>query len=164
MSKTWFKKLAERLFLPMLCVVLLLTPLIGCAQAADTVTARLRPDYTIIIDGAERDFYNAAGQQVHPVAYDGTTYLPVRAIGELMGRNVDWNSSTKTATLAGERTTPPTVGTPDANPGSASVKATLQNSFSVVVDGREFTISRMRKKAFLAQLHRFADLSWEDTP
>ena len=78
MSKTWFKKLAERLFLPMLCVVLLLTPLIGCAQAADTVTARLRPDYTIIIDGAERDFYNAAGQQVHPVAYDGTTYLPDR--------------------------------------------------------------------------------------
>ncbi len=104
MSKTWFKKLAERIFLPMLCVVLLLTPLIGCAQAADTVTARLRPDYTIIIDDAERDFYNAAGQQVHPVAYDGTTYLPVRAIGELMGRNVDWNESTKTVTLSGTRT------------------------------------------------------------
>ena len=101
MSKTWFKKLTERVFLPVLCVVLLLTPLIGCAQAADTVTARLRPDYTIIIDGAERDFYNAAGQQVHPVAYDGTTYLPVRAIGELMGRNVDWNESTKTVTQIG---------------------------------------------------------------
>ena len=38
------------------------------------------------------------------------------------------------------------------------------SGFSVMVDGREFTISRMRKKAFLAQLHRFADLSWEDTP
>lgn len=33
---------------------------------------------------------------------------------------------------------------------------------TVVVDGREFSISRMRKKAFLEQLHRFADLSWED--
>lgn len=33
----------------------------------------------------------------------------------------------------------------------------------VVVDGREFSISRMRKKAFLEQLHRFAALSWEDT-
>ena len=53
MSKTWFKKLTERVFLPVLCVVLLLTPLIGCAQAADTVTARLRPDYTII-DGFHR--------------------------------------------------------------------------------------------------------------
>ena len=28
MSKTWFKKLTERVFLPVLCVVLLLTPLI----------------------------------------------------------------------------------------------------------------------------------------
>ena len=113
MSKTWFKKLTERVFLPVLCVVLLLTPLIGCAQAADTVTARLRPDYTIIIDGAERDFYNAAGQQVHPVAYDGTTYLPVRAIGELMGRNVDWNERTKTVTLSGTRTAAPVAGTAD---------------------------------------------------
>ncbi len=33
---------------------------------------------------------------------------------------------------------------------------------TVVVDGREFSLSRMRKKAFLEQLHRFADLSWED--
>ena len=105
MSKTWFKKLAERLFLPVLCVVLLLTPLIGCAQAADTVTARLRPDYTIIIDGAERDFYNAAGQQVHPVAYDGTTYLPVRAIGELMGKTVAWDAATNTVTLSGSTVT-----------------------------------------------------------
>lgn len=101
MSKTWFKKLTERVFLPVLCVVLLLTPLIGCAQAADTVTARLRPDYTIIIDGAERDFYNAAGQQVHPVAYDGTTYLPVRAIGELMGKTVAWDAAANTVTLSG---------------------------------------------------------------
>lgn len=105
MSKTWFKKLAERVFLPVLCLVLLLTPLIGCAQAADTVTARLRPDYTIIIDGAERDFYNAAGQQVHPVAYDGTTYLPVRAIGELMGKTVAWDAATNTVTLSGSTVT-----------------------------------------------------------
>lgn len=33
---------------------------------------------------------------------------------------------------------------------------------TVVVDGREFSISRMRKKAFIERLHRFNDLSWED--
>ncbi len=33
---------------------------------------------------------------------------------------------------------------------------------TVVVDGREFSISRLRKKAFMEQLHRFADLSWEE--
>lgn len=33
---------------------------------------------------------------------------------------------------------------------------------TVVVDGRRFSISRMRKKAFLEQLHRFTNLSWEE--
>ena len=33
---------------------------------------------------------------------------------------------------------------------------------TVVVDGREFPISRMRKKAFLAQLHRYSSPEWED--
>ena len=131
MSKTWFKKLAERVFLPMLCVVQLLTPLIGCAQAADTVTARLRPDYTIIIDGAERDFYNAAGQQVHPVAYDGTTYLPVRAIGELMGRNVDWNESTKTVTLSGTRTAASVAGTADTASRAQDVSVEVRSDFKI---------------------------------
>lgn len=33
---------------------------------------------------------------------------------------------------------------------------------TVVVEGREFPISRMRKKAFLAQLHRYSGAEWED--
>ena len=33
---------------------------------------------------------------------------------------------------------------------------------TVVVGGQELSISRMRKKAFLEQLHYFADLSWEE--
>ena len=114
------------------CAALLPAP---GAQAATAVTARLRPDVTILIDGQRTAFYHVTGQQAHPVLYNGSTYLPLRAIGEIMGRNVDWNSSTKTATLAGERTTPPTVGTPDQNPSAAAVKATIQEGFTVVVDG-----------------------------
>ncbi len=153
MSKTWFKKLAERLFLPMLCVVLLLTPLIGCAQAADTVTARLRPDYTIIIDGAERDFYNAAGQQVHPVAYDGTTYLPVRAIGELMGRNVDWNESTKTVALSGARTAASVPGTADTASKAQDVSVEVRSDFTVTVDGSKRTFTDANGKTVYPLLY-----------
>ena len=114
------------------CAALLPAP---GAQAATAVTARLRPDVTILIDGQRTAFYHVTGQQAHPVLYNGSTYLPLRAIGEIMGRNVDWNSATKTATLAGERTTPPTVGAPDQNPSAAAVKATIQEGFTVVVDG-----------------------------
>lgn len=41
---------------------------------------------------------------------------------------------------------------------------TKMDGCTVVVDGREFSISRMRKKAFLAQLHSYTDLSWEEEP
>lgn len=154
MSKTWFKKLAERLFLPMLCVVLLLTPLIGCAQAADTVTARLRPDYTIIIDGAERDFYNAAGQQVHPVAYDGTTYLPVRAIGELMGKTVAWDAATNTVTLSGSTVTdadsfsgqtpvPGDTTTPAGPTGGAQPILTVEEAKAKALEDAKLTASQV---------------------
>ena len=64
-----------------------------------TVTGEMRPQVSVMVDGVERDFYNAQGQQVYAVFYDGTHYLPVRAIGELMGKNVSWNSQNAVITL-----------------------------------------------------------------
>ena len=135
-------------------MVLLLTPLIGCAQAADTVTARLRPDYTIIIDGAERDFYNAAGQQVHPVAYDGTTYLPVRAIGELMGKTVAWDAATNTVTLSGSTVTdadsfsgqtpvPGDTTTPAGPTGGAQPILTVEEAKAKALEDAKLTASQV---------------------
>ncbi len=46
----------------------------------------LRPDVTVRIDGVTYDFYNAQGKEVHPIIYNGTTYIPLRAVGELMAR------------------------------------------------------------------------------
>ena len=81
---------------------LLLTSLTVSAGAAEvsSVTMEMRPNVTILVDGVERTFYNAQGQEVHPLYYQGTHYLPVRAIGELMGKSVSWNGATRTITLA----------------------------------------------------------------
>ncbi|MDE7011012.1 MAG: PepSY domain-containing protein [Oscillospiraceae bacterium] len=134
--RTFFlRKTVSRFALPLLCFVLALSGLSGCAKAASTVSARLRPDMSIVIDGSARDFYNASGQEVHPILYDGTTYLPVRAIGELMGKNVDWNQTTKTVTLSGSRTAASTAGTPDTAAKTADVAAEIRDDFTVVVDG-----------------------------
>ena len=82
--------------LPLLCAAILLGSMILPARAVSEITARLRPDYTIVIDGSQRIFYNAAGEQVHPISYDGTTYLPVRAVGEALGKEVNWDGETGT--------------------------------------------------------------------
>lgn len=63
------------------------------------IQAELRPDFTIIIDGEEKIFKNVNGEVVEPILYDGTTYLPVRAIGEMMGKTVFWYEKKKTIEL-----------------------------------------------------------------
>lgn len=128
--KSFAKKAAA-----LLCAALLLAALAGTALASSKVTAQLRPDMTILIDGTARTFYAANGQQVHPILCNGTTYLPVRAIGELMGKLVDWNQSTKTVTLSGARTGAPTGGTPDKDAAVKDVTVELRQDFTVVVDG-----------------------------
>lgn len=74
------------------------------APAIQTITAQLRPDLKVVIDGVEQEFYDAAGTQVYPVLYNGTTYLPLRAIGSSLGMSVDWNQDKFTATLTSENT------------------------------------------------------------
>lgn len=107
----------------------------GAAQGAYTVTAELSPDIHVIIDGAERIFYNVQGQEVHPISYAGTTYVPIRSIGELMDKNVNWDESTSTATIGGARVTPDATGTPDANAVTQDITLRIEPGYTIVIDG-----------------------------
>ena len=69
------------------------------------IQAELRGDFTIVIDGQTRTFKNVNGDTVYPLLYEGTTYLPVRAIGELMGKTVYWFEDEKRVELRDETST-----------------------------------------------------------
>ena len=131
--------LTKKLGALVLCGTLLAGALTIPAAALSRVNAQISPYLTILVDGTERTFYNVNGQEVQPILYGGTTYLPVRAIGELMGKNVDWNESTRTVTLAGTRTTAAVTGTPDTAARTASVTAEIRDDFTIIVDGQTRT-------------------------
>ncbi len=152
--KTW-KKAAGGILLPLLCAAVLLGTLATStgARAVSTVTAQLRPDYTIVIDGAVRTFYNVSGQQVYPVSYQDTTYLPVRAIGELMGKIVSWDEAKKTVTLSGVRTGGATTGTPTAA-AVQNISLEVRDDFTVVVDGTNRTFADASGKAVYPLLYQ----------
>ncbi|MBQ8540298.1 MAG: PepSY domain-containing protein [Clostridia bacterium] len=61
----------------------------------EKIEAELRGDFTVYVDGKKQTFRDAGGNVVDPVLYEGTTYLPVRAIGELMGKTVYWYQDEK---------------------------------------------------------------------
>lgn len=61
----------------------------------EKIEAELRGDFTVVIDGKVQTFRDVNGKKVDPVLYDGTTYLPIRAIGEMMGKTVYWYQDEK---------------------------------------------------------------------
>lgn len=61
----------------------------------EKIEAELRGDFTVYVDGKKQTFRDVNGNVVDPVLYEGTTYLPVRAIGELMGKTVYWYQDEK---------------------------------------------------------------------
>lgn len=64
------------------------------------VTATLNRDMTVTLDGAAQTFQDTNGQTVYPIVYNGTTYLPVRAISGLVGLSIEWDGATNTVKLA----------------------------------------------------------------
>lgn len=98
------KKRITLLTTSILCVV---SVAIGAVAAGviKEIKAELRPDFTVEVDGDIKEFKNAQGDAVYPVLYDGTTYLPLRAIGELMGKTVYWYEDEKRIVLKDNKTT-----------------------------------------------------------
>ena len=69
------------------------------AKPAD-ITVQLDYDITVEYNGLYRPLRNDSGDYVVTLSYNGTTYMPVRAIKLIMGVSVDWNPDTRTLALA----------------------------------------------------------------
>jgi hypothetical protein len=63
------------------------------------ITVYLKPDVKIMYDFVIQEFRDVNQRVVYPIIYQGTTYLPVRAISGLMGASIEWNSNTQTITI-----------------------------------------------------------------
>ncbi|MDR1160010.1 MAG: NPCBM/NEW2 domain-containing protein [Syntrophomonadaceae bacterium] len=59
-----------------------------------TITAYYN-NIKIYVDGKLINPLDGSGKPVEPFVYDGTTYLPVRAIGEALGQNITWDGETQ---------------------------------------------------------------------
>lgn len=71
----------------------------GATTVAERVSADLRPDITVTVDGKDQTLLDKNGDVVYPITYEGTTYLPIRALGNVMDLDVEWNGKTQTISL-----------------------------------------------------------------
>ena len=56
-------------------------------------------DIEIVVDGQKIEPKDANGNAVQPFIYNGTTYLPVRAVGNAINKKVDWDGVDKVVYL-----------------------------------------------------------------
>ena len=77
--------------------------IIGCvtAFAANTTTLYdvIVDGVKIVLDGKEFTCTDANGTVVQPMIYNGTTYIPVRAVSSAFGKAVYWDGDNKTVYL-----------------------------------------------------------------
>lgn len=66
------------------------------AGTAQTISALLRSDYTVKYNGEEQILKDANGERVYPISYNGSTYVPFRALGDIIGLDVGWDAATNT--------------------------------------------------------------------
>lgn len=59
-------------------------------------------DIIVTIDGEEITLKDANGNVIEPFIYNGTTYLPIRALAETLGLDVSYDGTTKKVSLSGQ--------------------------------------------------------------
>ncbi|MBE7036454.1 MAG: copper amine oxidase N-terminal domain-containing protein [Ruminococcaceae bacterium] len=89
------KKRLQGLIAGVLIGVMLTSGGVLAKQVSETINA-VYMNVKLVIDGEEITPKDANGNVVEPFIYNGTTYLPVRAVGEAFNKDVHWDGETAT--------------------------------------------------------------------
>ena len=92
------KKRLQGIAIGMLISALLFAVVVFAKSGSETIEV-IYDNISIYLDGVKIEPKDANGKTVEPFIYNGTTYLPVRAIGEAIGKKVSWDDATKSVYL-----------------------------------------------------------------
>lgn len=99
-----------RAFLAGVLVTLLFVGVFPSAVAATAERSiTIYPGISIFIDDQKLNPTDANGNPVEVFAYNGTTYLPIRAISEALGQPVQWDGSTRSVYVGKHSSDKPAV-------------------------------------------------------
>lgn len=92
------KKKSQGLIAGALIGATLTSGMVFAASGTKTIDV-IYDNIKILIDGKEYQPTDANGDAVEPFIYNGTTYLPVRAIANAFDKDVDWEAQASTVSL-----------------------------------------------------------------
>lgn len=69
------------------------------AGGLQQIKAYINRDITIKLDGQVKTMADEQGARVYPISYDGTTYVPIRAVSSMLGIDVAWDQASYSVLL-----------------------------------------------------------------
>lgn len=78
-------------------LILVIILSVGTAYAAATGVSIpiVYDNIKVLLNGNELELRDATGKTMEPFIYDGTTYLPIRAIAESVNKTVEWDAAAR---------------------------------------------------------------------
>lgn len=74
------------------------------ANGLQEISAYLNSNITVKLDGETKTLTDATGARTYPITYNGTTYVPLRSVANLLGIDVNWDQDTQTVLLGATAT------------------------------------------------------------
>lgn len=98
----------------------------AAAVGVQSITATLRPDIAVVVNGVKQEkMTDVTGKLVYPLSYEGTVYLPIRALGDVLSHDAAWNGDTQTITLTAKERLPAFTDTAGAEKAIAALEAEI---------------------------------------
>ncbi|PZE19575.1 stalk domain-containing protein [Paenibacillus xerothermodurans] len=91
---------------------------------SELIQAYLNHSMTFKVDGKNWTPIDQDGNRLYPIVYNGSSYLPVRALGTVVGASVGWDEDTSTILIARPGTAPVLDTPPTAPPPVQSTNST----------------------------------------
>lgn len=85
--------------------------------APSKVFAYVKPSFSVQLNEKMQIFKDVNGQKVYPLVYNGSTYLPVRAISAIMKEDIEWDNYSRTVF----------IGKTLSNPNKSRIKKHTEN-------------------------------------
>lgn len=98
------KRKALSVLICALALVGAFTLVAGAIDTLETISATLNRGITIKYEGEVQTMKDGQGSTIYPITYNNTNYLPVRAVADMLGLEVGWDSATQTITLGASET------------------------------------------------------------
>lgn len=130
------KKIVSLILAAALC--LSMSAVLPSASAANLTEITIYKGVNIHYRGEVITPKDESGNEVTPFVYNGTTYLPVRAVAGIFGASVMWNDTTRTVSMTKGAGTISIPYSDRASTGSTAATVSAATDAKIIVDGMSF--------------------------